>query len=284
MLAFYMDESADQKQQRVFSVSGIIADTAVWIDVEQAWETRVHRDGLEYFRTTDYVAMTGEFQKLADKYGLMTARILADAMVRDLKNVLKAHHVGLFCLGCPMVDYRDVSREPKPWIVLDKDPYMLVHEELIYRVANMMCSHTPPEPVAFIFDENDKGSAFNAIHWADLKTRVYPAPVASCMVTLAPRDDRTCPALQTADLIAHTARRAFEKQLGKRRVEGKPRIQYGDLEDMAEWRDHLAYMALLHAEYLREAVSVAWDVATYGEWEPSLLREIEKADDDKSES
>lgn len=115
---------------------------------------------------------------------------------------------------------------------------------------------------------NDKGAAFSDISWAEFKSRVYPRSVAQCMATLAPLDDKQFPALQAADLIAHTARRAFEKQLAR------GSIKYGDLYDMEEWHDELAYMAIYNAEYLRGLANVSWDEAVKGEWHGSLLDDL----------
>ena len=265
MLAFYMDESADQRQERIFSVSGVLADMDLWCEFDGEWRARLKHDEVQYFRTSDYFAMEGEFRKMADRYGLTNARVLANALFADLKAILKSYDVHFFCLGCPIATLQEVRREPRPWIVLNSDPYVMAHEELIYRTARMVRESSQPEPIAFIFDENDKGEAFSDIGWAEFKSNIYPRSIAQCMTTLAPLDDKKFPALQAADLIAHTARRAFEKQLTTHS------IKYGDLYDMAEWRDELAYMAMYNAEYLRELAQVSWDHSVQGEWHGSLL-------------
>jgi hypothetical protein len=242
-----------------------MADVDLLSEFDDEWRVRLKRDGVRYFRTSDYFAMEGEFRKLADRYGLTNARVLADALFKDLKSILRSYDVHFFCFGCPIATLKEVRREPRPWIVLDSDPYVMVHEELIYRAARMIRERPQPEPIAFLFDENAKGAAFNSIAWAEFKRSVYPSSVAQCMATLAPLDDKKCPSLQAADLIAHTARRAFEKQLAS------GSINYGDLYDMAEWRDELAYMGIYSAEYLRELVKASWDMAVFGEWRGSLV-------------
>jgi hypothetical protein len=158
----------------------------------------------------------GEFRKLADRYGLTNARVLASALFADLKSILRSYDVHFFCLGCPIATLQAVRREPRPWIVLDSDPYVMVHEELIYRTVRMVRESIRPDTIAFIFDENAKVAAFNDISWAEFKRSVYPSSVAQCMTTLVPLDDKQFPALQAADLIAHTARRTFRQATGER--------------------------------------------------------------------
>jgi hypothetical protein len=162
------------------------------------------------------------------------------ALLAHLKSILRSYDVHFFCLGCPIATLQAVRREPRPWIVLDSDPYVMVHEELIYRTVRMVRESIRPDTIAFIFDENAKVAAFNDISWAEFKRSVYPSSVAQCMTTLVPLDDKQFPALQAADLIAHTARRTFDKQLANGSIKmwrplrhgGVARrvVAYGDLQ------------------------------------------------------
>ena len=81
------------------------------------------------------------------------------ALFAHLKSILRSYDVHFFCLGCPIATLQAVRREPRPWIVLDSDPYVMVYEELIYRTARMVRESIRREPIAFIFDENAKGAA-----------------------------------------------------------------------------------------------------------------------------
>jgi hypothetical protein len=54
LLAFYMDESTDQKQEQVFVVAGFLGDSRVWFEVERHWNKRLDRDGLRYFRASEF--------------------------------------------------------------------------------------------------------------------------------------------------------------------------------------------------------------------------------------
>jgi hypothetical protein len=195
------------------SVSASLLISIFGSELDDEWRARLKQDEIQYFRTADYFAMEGEFRKLADRYGLTNARVLASALFADLKSILRSYDVHFFCLGCPIATLQAVRREPRPWIVLDSDPYVMVHEELIYRTVRMVRESIRPDTIAFIFDENAKVAAFNDISWAEFKRSVYPSSVAQCMTTLVPLDDKQFPALQAADLIAHTARRTFDKQL-----------------------------------------------------------------------
>jgi hypothetical protein len=85
-----MDDSADEKRQKVFVVAGFIGDTEEWFEVERHWNARLERDGLAYFRATEHNSLTGEFLKLVKAYGPHKAREIATNLISDLKGIIKS--------------------------------------------------------------------------------------------------------------------------------------------------------------------------------------------------
>jgi hypothetical protein len=75
-----MDESTDQKQQQVFVVAGFPGETRVWHEVERHWIMRLERDGLDYFRASEFNSMPGAFRKLVIEFGDIKAKEVANEL------------------------------------------------------------------------------------------------------------------------------------------------------------------------------------------------------------
>jgi len=246
-----MDDSADGERKKVFVVAGFLGQSEVWFEAERHWKKRVEREGLDYFRATDCHNLRGEFLKLVTNYGIDDARRIRDALLADLKLIVKAANLLAFCLFGPLPAYEKVRSDPYGPYVFEADPYLRAHQLLIYHVAAEVCERlSPPEPIAFLFDEHNKAAALQG-KWAELKKN---APIAAqCMGTLAPLDDQNSPAIQMADLIANTAKNAFETRLDD---------PGSGLAELREWTSNLQWVAQWDEDYLRELMDASIDAAT----------------------
>jgi hypothetical protein len=248
-----MDDSADKKQEKVFVVAGFLGRSEVVFEAERYWENRLRADGIAYFRSNECHTLTGEFEKLVDQYGKEDARKKADALLDDLWPIIRSANLYGFCFLGSMPAYKSVQQEPYSEYVFERDPYVQVHEHLIYNVARWVCNNQkPPEPVAFVFDEHNKAARLEG-RWSEVK--VNSPAAAPCMGTLAPLDDRISPAIQMGDLLANTTQHVF-----KDRVTTDPRAAFKDLE-MACGKN-LKWIAAWDENYLRELRDVSIDVAT----------------------
>jgi hypothetical protein len=239
VLGFCMDDSADGKRAVVFSVAGFLGQTAPWFELERLWEARLKRDGIAYFRMTEYINWQGEFRKLADKYGLTTARVIADALVRDLKQLIRdTPTLGGFSLGVLMPDFRQVISELKR-VPFDKDPYVFAHQQLIGLMAEKVHESKHPDIVACTYDEHSKAKELQN-SWVDFK-EANPT-VAQYLGTLAPLDDKVNASIQIADLLAHTTTAAFVS---------RHKDPAAGIAELQEWLPSLVAVAYVNREYLR---------------------------------
>ncbi len=207
VLGFYIDDSADQKRKTVFSVAGFVGEGDQWFEAERSWNARLEREGLDYFRTYDCLALENHFQeKLVDRHGLTTARVIADAVLRDLKALVAACPLYAYCFGVLMDDYRLVASEPDGKIVLNEDPYIFAHHLLIGLVLDDANKFSRREIVAFIYDENSKAKLLQD-SWVGFKEQ--NPNWANSAGTLAPLDDKKHAPIQVADLIANNTTRFF---------------------------------------------------------------------------
>jgi hypothetical protein len=168
LLAFYMDDSADQKRQQVFVVAGFIGPSTEWFEVERHWNARLDRDSLDYFRATEFNSLTGEFGKLVERFGAEKARNIANELVDDLKLIVKSATLGAYCLMGPIEPYRTVQSTEYGKYVLDKDPYREAHLQVIFNAAKGAAKNGIRNPIAFVIDEHMKADALIS-GWGEFK-------------------------------------------------------------------------------------------------------------------
>ena len=259
-----LDDSADGQRKKIFVVAGFLGDSEDWFEVERLWEKRIKSEGLSYFRATECYSLTGEFIKLVKQYGAPTARDKSGVLLDDLKLLIKSSNLQAFCLGVSIDDYKTVRDEPNGHLVLEQDPYIQAHKMLIYAVARVVRASESPSPVAFCYDEHSKAAMLQK-DWAKFKEN-HPM-AAECMATLMPLDDKTTPAVQAADLIAHSTKRYFENRIDK----NIPIQRAGsavELAELAEWARSLCRVWFWEKNQLREFVSACVEVYEKGFREP----------------
>lgn len=250
MLACNIDDSADGKRQIVFSVAGFVGYPEVWDDLKGKWKMRLDREGLDYFRTTDCLYLENEFQKkLVDVHGLTTARVIANAVYRDLKALVADSHVFGFTLGVLMPDYSLVLGERKGSVVLEKDPYVGAHHQLIGLVLDYVSqARHHHEFVAFLYDEHSKAKQLQD-SWVGFK-EANPN-WAKHATTLAPMDDKVHIPIQVADLLAHETTKMYE-DMSRNSDAAKKKLK--------DWLGrHLSVASYMDAPYLRRVVRGNYD-------------------------
>lgn len=245
MLGCYIDDSADAKRQVVFSVGAFVGKPDDWFELQRRWEKRLEVEGLDYFRTYECINLEGEFQrKLVDRYGLTTARVIADALLHDLKRIVAGSPVYAFCLGVLMDDYRLVASEPDGEIVLNIDPYIYAHHEIIGGVLLEARKFSYQEYIAFLYDEHSKAQLLQN-SWTSYK-EANPNWAKSAG-TLEPLDDKIHIPIQVADLLAHTTTKTFLL------FHSDPEAAKAKLKDWLG--DNLVEVAYANAHYLRQVVA-----------------------------
>ncbi|MHB8217080.1 MAG: DUF3800 domain-containing protein [Candidatus Sulfotelmatobacter sp.] len=245
MLACYIDDSADAQQKTVYSVAGFVAESAVWFEVSRLWSMRLESEGLDYFRTWECVNLEGEFQrKLVDRHGLTTARVIADAVLRDLKQLVATSNLYAYCMGVLMDDYKRVSSEPDGEIVLNKDPYVFAHQMFIGIVLSEVRKFPYEQMIAFHYDEHSKAGMFQR-SWEGYK-ECNPNWAKSAGV-LEPLDDKKNIPIQIADLLAHTTTRMFLKW------RQEPVAAVGGMKDWL--RGNLMRVPYTNSDFLRTLVA-----------------------------
>jgi hypothetical protein len=242
----YIDDSADHKNT-VFSVAGFVGESDVWFDVERHWERALKHAGVDYFRTTDCVNLLGgEFQRLADIHGLTTARVIADALLADLKQIIATSDIYAFSTAVLLEDYQQVLSEPDGAVVLYPDPYVFTHYQFIGVVLEEFLKSKRSEIRAFLYDESSKTYLMQA-GWEGFKKE--NPNWAKYAGTLAPLDDKVSIPIQIADLLAYTTTKVYASASVE---EAKNR---GDKYLKSWLKGNLMRVVYCDAKYLRALVA-----------------------------
>lgn len=251
MLAFHMDDSADAQRKKVFVVAGLLGHFDEWFEPERHWKMRLEKSGIDYFRTSNYVSLAdGGFEELVLRHGLTKARAIANNLFDDLKLIIKSSNLVISALGVLMKDYKKVLADPEGSRVLQSDPFVHAHQQIICKIASIACETKDKPCVAFLYDQTNRAAAMQGA-WHVFKER---NPIAAeCMGTLAPLDDKKFPCIQMADIVANAVKRMFEKKIDS----GIPLKRVRDrveLETMSEWANRTGWIGYWDEKYLRSMV------------------------------
>lgn len=247
VLGCYIDDSADHGRKTVFSVGGFVGEADKWFDIDRHWNRALKKAGVDYFRTYECVNLEGEFrEKLVDVHGLNTARVIADALLADLKQIIATSDVYAFSAAVLMADYRQVLSEPDGAIVLNPDPYIYGHYQLIGSVLDECLKFDRYEVCAFLYDESSKASLMQS-GWEGFKKE--NPNWGKHAGTLAPLDDKFSSSIQMADLLAYTTTKMYASASVE---EAKKR---GEILLKSWLKKHLIKVVYADAEYLRAIVA-----------------------------
>jgi len=218
-----------------------------WFDLERHWDRALKHAGVSYFRTTECVnLLDGEFQRLADAHGLTTARVIADALLKDLKQIIATSDIYAFCTAVLMEDYRQVLSEPDGAIVLNPDPYIYAHYQFIGLVLAEFLKFERFEVCAFLYYETSKARLMQD-GWEGYKKE--NPNWARHAGALAPLDDKLHIPIQVADLLAYTPTRVYASaSVEEAKLRGEQHLK--------SWlKGHLIRVTYCDAEYLRAVVA-----------------------------
>jgi hypothetical protein len=203
-----MDDSADHGRKTVFSVGGFVGESGDWFEFNRHWDRALKRVGVDHFRAYDCINLEGEFRrKLVDIHGLTTARVIADALMPELKQIIATSNIYAYSLAVLMEDYRKVLAEPDGAIVLNPDPFISSHYQFIGLVLADFVEAPRFEVCAFLYDETSKAKLMQS-GWDGYK-EANPN-WARHAATLGPMDDKTNSSIQAADLLAYTTTKVYE--------------------------------------------------------------------------
>lgn len=139
-------------------------------------------------------------------HGLTTARVIANALLADIQQIVATSDLYAFSTAVLMAGYRQVLSEPDGAIVLNPDPYIYAHYQLIGTVLDQFLKFKRYEVCVFLYDESSKASLMQS-GWEGFKKE--NPNWGRHAGTLEPLDDKKCIPIQAADLLAYTTTKVY---------------------------------------------------------------------------
>lgn len=204
----YIDDSKDQFQQDIVTAGAVIGAHGDWPHISQSWKARLRRDRLKYFRSTDYYSLRGEFELFRDpvKYPKPSGSNTAKALRDDLEKILRNAPVVGVGVAIPIKMYREF-RESVPGAAqkFGSDIFYSALQTIMIECGWIVRDQLPlgkngkPNRLSFIYDKDERAAFYGAL-FDDFQQR-NPI-IGESMNGLVGMDDKTTPAVQSADMMA----------------------------------------------------------------------------------
>jgi len=210
LLRTYVDDSADETQERAVVAGAYVGFHHQWNKLYKRWKARLKKDGLDFFHTTEYYSLRGEFFKFRDvvKYPKPAGSKAATAILHDLENII--HDVGIMGVAVciDMAAYREVRQNrPHAGRLFPKNAFEVAIATLINLCTKIVRDEFKgPRKIAFVCDDGPSSAKIAHIYHTFKNAR---PDLAEWMAGLTHQDDKRFPQLQAADLMANLAKGRF---------------------------------------------------------------------------
>jgi hypothetical protein len=217
LLRVFIDDSSDQRQEKVVLAGAFVGWYHQWSQLQKEWKKRLKQDGLRYFRSTECRSLQGEFFKFRDEtnYPKPHGRRAANKIRDDLDAIIHKSGVMGIAACVPMQAYNTLRAiEPHAAEIFPEDAFEVALQavfQLCYEtVQNEMRKEIGPQKVALICDDGPSAPRIAKMFEQFLERN--PA-YGDVLESLVHRDDKKLPQLQSADLMAHLAKDRFSEWL-----------------------------------------------------------------------
>ncbi len=230
----YLDDSKDQNQSQMFVSAGFYGMREDWSALRTAWTARLRRDGLEYFKTSEYKMLTGQFAKFK-QYPPPTGRDKARELRSDLQTILKQvpaiRGIGI-CI--PMDDLEKFYSRPEAQKFCG-NPYQRALEGVIHETVGCIKAKSGRNMVAFVHDD---GTDFDELRGYYNAFKAISPKTAKYMAGFQPLSDKDHPPLQAADMIANLTLGIGLKWLETGRKIEKLKEMEDSIGKLGVWDEH----------------------------------------------
>lgn len=221
----FIDDSSDERREIVMVAGAAIGTHKQWSTLRRQWKARLTRDGLDYFRSTEYYSLRKQFERFRDpvKYPKPKGSEAATLLRNDLEAIVKKVGVIGFAEIIPMAMFKEITARPEIKCRFNPDPFSAAMQGVMRNVTMFVREYIGTNNrVAFVGDDGPN-SAYLAAAYADFKRK--NDWLSESMGGLAHLDDKKTPQLQVADMIA-----SFAKELATEYIRTKQRVTPKRLE------------------------------------------------------
>jgi hypothetical protein len=198
----FLDDSKDQNQSQMVISAGFFATKEDWGRLRSAWTTALRKEGIDYFKTSEYKMLEGQFKQFKTAAypppkGRQKATEIRSVLLQILKGVPGIQGVGV---GIPIHDYDKVCSRPEADDFFPADPYRRALEGVLFETVKAARQKSGNHMVTFIHDDGENCDVlrnyYNQFKLANPKTAKFMAGFQSL-------DDKKHPPLQLADMVAN---------------------------------------------------------------------------------
>ncbi len=208
----YIDDSSDEQRVCAVAAGAFMGTYAQFNALQKRWRKRLKKDGLRYFRTTEYFSLRGEFDRFRDpvKYPKPKGSEAAKSVLLDLENIIHECEVMGVAVCIPMDMYNDLrANEPHGTTILPEDAFEAALQSLL-KMCTEISRDNLQSPIAFVCDDSSASARITKLY---SEFKEANPDLAGYMTSLVHNDDKLLPSLQAADLMAHLARHRFMRWL-----------------------------------------------------------------------
>src|ERR1039458_9708953 len=202
----YIDDSSDGKHQVVMVAGAIVGTHQQWMKLRKKWKKRLKQDGLDYFRSSEYRSLRGQFQKFCNpiKYPIPRGSEAAKAVRDDLDEIIRTSGVMGMSNVIPLEMFRGIVSVPEIRHRFNPDPFSAVMQAVMRDVVMYIRKHCGDNLlISFVCDDGPNAHLYLKAY-QDFKLK--NGWIADMMKGLAPQDDKLTPQLQAADVVASISR------------------------------------------------------------------------------
>lgn len=202
----YIDDSSDERQESVMVAGVLIGTHRQWMKLRKNWNLRLKRDGLDYFRSTEYNSLRGQFFKFRDavKYPKPKGSQTATAIRDDLDLIIKDSGIIGMSNVIPLEMFRETVARPEIKDRFNPDHFSAamqaaMRDSVLYVRQNFGDGHL----ISFICDDSPNADHLLAVYRQFKEKNLW---LADTLRGMAHQDDKHTPQLQAADLVASVSR------------------------------------------------------------------------------
>jgi len=195
----FLDDSKDQNQSKLLVSAGFVGTKDAWHKLRVAWKKRLKKDGLKYFKTSEYKMLEGEFSQFKSTfYPPPTGREKAAEIRSDLQAILRNNpDIAAVGIAIPVDDYKKVCARPEAAEIFKGNPYQRALEGVMFETVKLV---SPQDKVTFAHDDGPDFDVLRAVYEG---FKIANPRTAESMAEFVPLCDKEHPPLQLADMVAN---------------------------------------------------------------------------------
>jgi Protein of unknown function (DUF3800) len=234
---YFLDDSKDQNQSQMVISAGFYGTKEDWGKLRGTWITCLKRDGLEYFKTSEYKMLDGQFRKFKTSAypppkGRQKASEIRSALLQILKGISGIQGVGV---GIPIEDYEKVCSRPEADDFFPANPYRRALEGVLFESVKAIRQTPGKHMVTFV---HDNGEDYDALRGYYDQFKVANPKTAQFIAGFQALDDKKHPPLQLADMVANRSLELGLEWLANNRSPSVLREMVGNIHHFGTWTEH----------------------------------------------